>query len=165
MKKKLPEEAGAGKLPALEGKFPHRLYRLRAHRGMSQSDVARAIWGETTDNRGYVVAKNRDRISAYEGGRSVPEKTTLEALAELFGVSLAELAPDLVLTGRGTLGGGAPEPNLSVSVVPGTMDAELRVNMIVPIGVAVKVVEMLQKYAGSAGASGAAGIGDGSGAA
>ncbi len=43
--------------------FGRRVHDLRMARGMSQSDLARAIGGTTKDARGYDVARNRDRIS------------------------------------------------------------------------------------------------------
>jgi len=49
-------------------KFATRLYELRTEAGMSMSDLARKIWGTTTDARGYPVAKNKDRISRWEKG-------------------------------------------------------------------------------------------------
>ena len=134
-----------------EGGFRHRLYQLRRKAGWSQSEVARRIWGETVDGRGYTVAKNRDRISAYEGGRAEPTRENLEAIAELFGVTLAELAPDLMV-GSGKVGsdgaGGAPDtgPSLSMKSIPGSDKFQIRVNLAVPMGVAMEVFELLRKF-------------------
>jgi transcriptional regulator with XRE-family HTH domain len=134
-----------------EGGFRHRLYQLRRKAGWSQSEVARRIWGETVDGRGYTVAKNRDRISAYEGGRAEPTRENLEAIAELFGVTLAELAPDM-LVGSGKVGsdgaGGAPDtgPSLSMKSIPGSDKVMLRVNLAIPMAVALQVLGLLQKF-------------------
>lgn len=40
--------------------FSRRLYKFMTEQGMSQSDLARKVWGETDDPRGFKVAKNRD---------------------------------------------------------------------------------------------------------
>jgi hypothetical protein len=134
------------------GGFRHRLYQLRRKAGWSQSEVARRIWGEVVDQRGYTVAKNRDRISAYEGGRAEPTRENLEAIAELFGVTLAELAPDMMVGSGAGAGGGRGDgdagPVLSMKSIPGTNNVQLRVNLAVPMAVALQVLGLLQKFGG-----------------
>ena len=58
---------------------------------LSASEVARRIWGESTDSRGYAVAKNRDRIGHYLAGTSYPEPKNLAELAKAVGVPVEEL--------------------------------------------------------------------------
>jgi len=123
-----------------KGGFKQRLYLVRRDKGWSQSELARRVWGEMEDKRGYMVAKNRDRISAYESGRSVPERSNLDAIAEALGMSVAELAPDLVLSKPHTLGN---DPSgVSVKMVPGGK-AHLRVDCVVSAATAMAVAEML----------------------
>lgn len=124
------------------GGFRQRLYRLRRDKGWTQSELARRIWGETEDARGYKVARNRDRISAYEAGRATPERANLDALAEALGVTVEELAPDLVPANpniRSDAGGAS----MSLKVVPGTTTAHLTVDAIVPMTLALKVLDLL----------------------
>lgn len=60
--------------------------------GLRASDVARIVWGSTTNKRGYSVAKNRDRIGSYQNGDSFPEPENLEKLAKALGIPVEELA-------------------------------------------------------------------------
>ena len=127
------------------GGFRHRLYALRRDKGWSQSELARRVWGTTTDKRGYEVAKNRDRISSYEGGKAVPERANLDALAEALGVGLDQLAPDLVLSSPRTL---TTPSAFEMRMVPGDGQmAHVKVDAILPLEVAVKIVNALNEYA------------------
>lgn len=79
----------------LRGTFPQRLYQARRDKGWSQSDLARRVWGETKDSRGYLVARNRDRVSMYESGKATPTLENLHQLAKALGVTAEELSPTL----------------------------------------------------------------------
>lgn len=46
-------------------RFARRLHVAMTAKGLSNSDLARAVWGETADGKGYKVARNRDRIGVY----------------------------------------------------------------------------------------------------
>lgn len=59
---------------------------------MSASELARQIWGSTTDKRGYSVARNRDRIGHYLNATSYPEPANLDAMAQALGVPVEALA-------------------------------------------------------------------------
>ena len=72
----------------LTGNFSERLYQARTAAGLSQSDLAREVWGVQTTTEGYEVAKNRDRISSYERGKSAPKKDNLMKLADVLGVQV-----------------------------------------------------------------------------
>lgn len=53
--------------------FAPLLQRLTDEGGMTQSDAARkSIWGETTNNQDYKVAKNRARVSSWLSGGNTP---------------------------------------------------------------------------------------------
>ncbi len=131
----------------ITGGFRERLYALRRKNNWSQSDLARKVWGETVTAKGYVAAKNRDRISAYEAGRAVPERSNLDAIAAAFGVAVSVLAPDLVLAhpswGGSVPGAGGVSQQMEMRVVPGTGDAHIKVDAIVPFSVASKIVALL----------------------
>lgn len=119
--------------------FAKTLNELMAVKGMSQSDVARAIWGSVTDNRGRDVARNRDRISNYCRGQQLPEPKTVRALAELFGVQVVDLHPPLALPP-----GPRAAPDMTMAVVGGRPDmALLTVNKMVPLRLAVQVLALL----------------------
>ena len=124
------------------GGFRHRLYQLRRDKGWSQSELARRIWGEVEDARGYKVARNRDRISAYESGRAVPERANLDAVAAALGVTVEDLAPDVVLANPRA--GSEASATMSLKILPGAATAHLKIDAIVPTSVALKVLELLQ---------------------
>lgn len=73
--------------------FARRLYRLMTEQNLSQSDLARKIWGETTDPRGFKVAKNRDRISQYLNARSLPDTENTRLIANALDVTPQDLIP------------------------------------------------------------------------
>lgn len=123
--------------------FAKRLTELMARRGLSQSDLARAIWGNRIDNRGRDVAVNRDRISHYVRGSQMPEAKTLKLLAQALGVEPADLHPPL----DRAVGPKNP-PSMAMTAVGGRPDvALLTVNRLVPLGVAVEVLRMLANAA------------------
>ena len=71
--------------------FAQALQHAMLKNKLSASEVARRVWGTTTDSRGYEVARNRDRIGHYMAGTSYPEPENLELLAKAIGVSTDEL--------------------------------------------------------------------------
>jgi hypothetical protein len=106
-------------------------------RQMSASDLARAIWGNTTDPRGYLVAKNRDRIGAYLAGTGYPSKETLPKLCEAVGLSINELPTPQ----RSTAARAPVSPtDLSFSLLqdhPGLCSLYIRTIMSVEIGMKI----------------------------
>jgi hypothetical protein len=124
----------------IEG-FARRLHEFMARKGMSQSDLARAVWGKDTDTRGYEVAKNRDRISSYLRGRSIPEPANMKTIADKLGVTVAELAPDVLASVV-----DRAHPAVSMSMVAGHSDkTHLQVNKLVPMAVAAKIIALLSE--------------------
>ena len=79
----------------LTDRFATNLKLLREQAGLKKSHLAQELWGTTTDGRGCTVAKNRDRISAWESGKAVPCEENLDMLSEYFGVFVQDLAPDV----------------------------------------------------------------------
>lgn len=77
--------------------FAKRLSEMMARAGMSQSDLARELWGSTQDTRGRDVARNRDRISLYIRGLQMPEPKTLKRIAAVFNTTPTALSPALAL--------------------------------------------------------------------
>lgn len=71
-----------------------RIVRLRTAAGIdSAAELARRIYGTTTDKRGYSVAKNRDTIWRYETNKAMPSRKNIERMAVVLGVTVAELDP------------------------------------------------------------------------
>lgn len=121
--------------------FARNLFKLMTDRGLSQSDLARALWGETTTPEGKTVAKGRDRISVYLKGRTVPTPATLKRLAEALSVPLEELAPDVM--------GAAVDrdnPEFSLSSVAGHPDKTfVRISKLMPLKYAVEIAQIIEK--------------------
>lgn len=138
--RRLPSAGGHGPIKSLEmQEFGRKLHELRTVKGLSQSDVARGIWGEQTDANGRKSAKNRDRISQYEKGLSFPEPQNLARLAELLGVDPDTLAPEVVAA---TV--DHENPAVQMTMVAGHYDkVHLRVNLLVPLKLAAQVVGLL----------------------
>lgn len=121
--------------------FARRLYELMTTQGMSQSDLARAIWGTKKDPRGYDVAKNRDRISAYVRGASIPDPQNMAKLADALGVPVDELAPDVAVDAV-----SRENPEIALTAVAGHPDkVHLQVYKLVPMGTAVKIIALLDE--------------------
>lgn len=119
--------------------FARRLYDLMTARNWSQSDLAREAFGTTTDYRGYKVAKNRDRISAYLRGKAIPDPKNLNLLAKAFGITPEELAPDLAATAI-----ERENPEMAMTMVSGHPDKVLlRINKLVPLPIAVRVLSLI----------------------
>lgn len=79
--------------PELE-RFRNTLAWAMAEKGLSASDLARAVWGETTDARGYTVARNRDRMTHYLAGTIYPSLPTVQKMAQVLDVDVSTLARD-----------------------------------------------------------------------
>lgn len=121
--------------------FARRLHELMLAKGLSQSELARSIWGKTVDSRGYDVAANRDRISSYLKGRSVPEPANMAKLAKTLGVAVAELAPDAVASAV-----DRADPAVSMTMIAGHADkTHLRVNQLVHLDIAAKIIALLSE--------------------
>ena len=139
--KKMPR-GGRGRVDPgqLTGRFPDRLYQARRMLDMTQSDLARRVWGETVNRDGYTVARNRDRVSAYEKGKAVPERENLEKLAEALGVEPVDLAPEQAAA----VAGAQANPAFRLTVVdPARGLAHLRLDVVVPFRTASRVAEIL----------------------
>lgn len=110
-------------------------------RGWSQSDMARAIWNEdTVDSRGNRAAKGRDRISQYVNGRQIPEPQTLRMMADVLGMTVEELAPDVTADAI-----EKDNPSLLLHAIGGHDNmALLKVNRILPLSVAAEVIRIIE---------------------
>ncbi len=120
--------------------FSRRLFQAMQEKGWTQSDLAREAFGATTDQRGYKVARNRDRVSVYLRGKSVPDPKNLKLLADALGTTPEELAPDLYANSHAM----HERPEISINAVAGHPDqVHLMVNKIVKLTVASQVFALL----------------------
>lgn len=121
--------------------FARRLHELMSAKGLSQSDLAAAIWGRTTDSRGYDVARNRDRISVYLKGLSYPDSKNVKALADALGTTPEELAPDIYAAAV-----DREHPAISINGVAGSLDkVHVRVDALLPMAAAAEIAAIVAK--------------------
>ena len=71
--------------------FAWRLRRFMAQQHMSQSDLARACWGEEAMDDGFYHARGRDRINEFVMGKALPNAEELATLAKALGVDESAL--------------------------------------------------------------------------
>lgn len=112
--------------------FGKRVYQLMLSRGWNQSELGRQS------------GLPRDSISVYIRGKSLPTPQSLEALARAFNVDPSEILPNHVESAI-----DEDTPSLEMKVSPNAPNqAWLRVNRLVSIKTAVKVVELLEADSG-----------------
>lgn len=113
--------------------FPAWLKAAREAKGWSQTDLARAIWGSIANRKGYLVARNRDRISCYENGKSLPNARHLKQMCDALGVPPPDLGPER----------RPPPPKflMTESAKPG--NAFVQINMDMPYSIAAAICERL----------------------
>lgn len=130
--------------------FAAKLRELMARRRLNASDLARQVWGEIKDQRGYMVARNRDRIGHYLSGVSFPEEANLRKLADVLGVSYEDLIMTKPVTGpvsRALLPGQNNNRNADTSLLilnnePGWAVLSFRQKL--PLAVALKIIELIK---------------------
>jgi hypothetical protein len=114
-------------------------------KGLSASALARAVWGETKDPRGYMVAKGRDRISAYMAGVSYPDTMNRAKIAAALGID-----PDVLNAEPAASSPRATQPappDISLSIIAGEPDiAALTFNhKIMPTELALKILTLIRE--------------------
>ena len=133
------EPLAAGKTPTeqlADQTFARNLHNALIRNRMSASDLARAIWGNNPSGTG---ARNRDRISAYLSGRSIPEPTNLAAIAKALSMTVEELAPDITASAV-----DRANPELALTMIAGRADlAHLRIDKLVPLDTASQVIALI----------------------
>lgn len=122
--------------------FSRRLHYALLKKGMSQSDLARKIWNATrTGSDGFAQVVGRDRISSYINRKSMPSPATLQKIADALGMPVAELAPNLTASAV-----EKESPSLELKMVEGHTDKVLlRINQLVPLSVAAKIVGLIEE--------------------
>ena len=122
--------------------FARKLHLLMLQRGLSQSDLARSVWGTTTDKAGRNVAKNRDRISEYVRAQSLPDPHNLKKLADALGISPDQLAADHVAAAI-----DSRDTEIAMTSEPGNGGfVRLRLNKRLPAGLAAQVFALISSW-------------------
>jgi len=122
-----------------------KLLREAMHaRKMNASDLARAIWGTTTDPRGYDVARNRDRVGAYLAGTGYPSRETLPKLCEAVGLD-PNLVPLPTRSSAPREFSGTPDVTFTLMTEhPGICSMYIRKMM--PVEIGMKIMELLNSF-------------------
>jgi transcriptional regulator with XRE-family HTH domain len=139
IRKMAPTEGSTGFQRLEIANFSRRLHEIMIEKGLSQSDLARKIWGTIENNQGYTVAKNRDRISVWLRGEVIPDARNMKMLAEALDTELEDLAPDIMAA---TVDRESPE--ISMNMIAGHSDkVHLHINKLLPFVLASKIVQMI----------------------
>lgn len=99
--------------------FGKRLHGLIQERGITQSELARKIWGSTVDSRGVKVARNRDRISQYVNGLVMPSPEVRKKIADALELAVDHLMQGIEAVGSGPRVDEAPADDMRMSPVAG----------------------------------------------
>jgi transcriptional regulator with XRE-family HTH domain len=119
--------------------FGERLQRIMTEKGLTQSDLARKLWGTMTDERGYTVAKNRQNLGKYLAGENEPRLSTMRKMAEVLGVPISALDPSSDPLNRAGSG-------LHVQYLD-AQRARLEVSLVAPHDIVHQAVRLLSQYA------------------
>jgi transcriptional regulator with XRE-family HTH domain len=138
----MPATAGRTHVERVElDQFARRLHAAMNAKGLNNSDLARIVWGEAKDAKGYTVARNRDRIGVYLKGDGFPEPKTLAKLAEALDTTAEELAPEITAASV-----DRERPELAMTMVSGHADkVHVQVNALLPLGVAVEISRLVER--------------------
>lgn len=121
--------------------FSKKLHYALIDRDMTQSDLARIVYGGATrvDNRGYDTVVGRDRISSYCRGKAMPEPRMLQKIADALGMKTEELAPNLAASAI-----ERELPEIQITAAAGHHETVLlKVNKLVPLYLAAEIAKML----------------------
>lgn len=130
---------GASRQMALN-EFSERLFNLMTTKGLSASDIARGMFGTTTNELGNQVAKGRDRVSHWVNAKKLPDAQNIQKLAILFGVNSEALIPQVTAPARGN------NEKLVFEAVEGRPGfALIKVEKIVSASLAARIIAMLSE--------------------
>jgi len=108
--------------------FGRRLYQLMIARGWNQSELARK------------ADLPRDSISTYIRGRTLPTPKSLQQMADALGVAPADILPNAI---ESAVDEDIPSIEMRVST-SAPSKAWLRINRLVSLTTAAKVIEMIE---------------------
>jgi len=130
-------------------RFASALRAAMLEQKLSASEVARRVWGTTTDTRGYTVASNRDRIGHYLAGASYPEPENLAKLAEALNLPIEDLAVDkpvFVAGGGASYRGGRQPGDIQMTVLADQPNkARLVFDRVLDFETAMRLLQMIKE--------------------
>lgn len=143
--------------------FAARLEQKMKAKGLTQSELARQIWGSTKDGRGYSVARNRDRISSYLAGAGMPEPENLKKLADALDCTVEDLI------GAEAAAAGRPLRRQHIDVQMALVSPhaageppmmQVQINMVLPLRKAMQMLQIIEESRSEIGGGGEGGGGE-----
>jgi len=126
---------------AASAEFSRKLRRIMREQQMSQSDLARALWGATQTPAGTPAARHRDRISKYCAGRTVPDPTTLLKLAKALHCRPEDLAPSIVVAEH-----EQEHPEMRMTLIAGRRDhVHVTLNTVLPLADFLQIAAIVER--------------------
>lgn len=141
--------------------FSRNLAHQMQLKSLSQSDLAGKVWGKTKDGRGYTVARNRDRISAYLANAGMPGPENLRKLAMHLGCSVEDLVGSENLP-RPVTRRALTHVTVALAMVaehPGMMQMQVKLDLLLPTEAAMEIVGIAEKHRQAAAVAGSGGDG------
>ncbi len=129
----LPLESSNPTKHLTKQEFGRTLYRRMIERGWNQSELARQ------------AGIQRFSVSAYVRGLSLPGQENLVKLAKVFGITVADLMPNTL---ESAIDEDSPSLELKVSVNSPKL-AWLRVNRLVSLSTATRVIDLIENDSGA----------------
>lgn len=115
--------------PLAKDEFARRLYQAMLEKGWRQADLARA------------AGLQRNAVSVYLRGASLPSPENLEKLAKALGKRADELLPNYVESAI-----EKDNPEIDMKVSPGDpKSAWLRINRLMSTSLAIKILNMIEQ--------------------
>ena len=132
----------SGKAKIANGPFAARLHKIMMDRGLTDSDLAKLIWGTRIDPAtNYEVARNRDRVGVYLAGTGKPNRKTLKLMADKLNLPVTELMPEIEEK-IASLPGAVPNALTDL----GGGKCRLQVDKVLPTVLATKITLMIAEH-------------------
>ena len=106
-------------------RFATMIRQAREAKGWTYAELAREIWGEIVDSRGYVTGRNRGIVPRWESGEVVPRPQSIKMIAEALDISESDLAAARQEAEDARKGRSIPAPEFSAGSVAGRPDLVL----------------------------------------
>lgn len=113
------------------------LHKYMAERNLTQSDVARMVWGETVDSLGYTVPDKKHYLSRWFSGKVEPSLPTLRLISTKLGIPIIDLVDNVA-------------PSDLIGVTFRVVDKDtlyLKIDLDLPKQVAKDVLDLVMPYA------------------
>jgi hypothetical protein len=124
-------------------RFAANLRAAMGAKGWSNSDLARAVWGERVNNAGHREARNRDRVAEYLAARGFPSDDTMEKMVEVLETTRERLVGDLVPGRNRSNDTSTADPFFSMEATP--TGVRLRLDAVLRLEDATEIFKQYQR--------------------